>query len=302
MEQYYLGFDAGTQSVKTAVYDIDMNLIVQDTNATILNYPHPGWVEMDADQYLHATVTGIRNCVTKMKEKNLDPDNIRSIFGDGIICGIVGVDKDCHAITPYINYLDSRTKEDVEELASHHYEIWAKETGNPQPNCMFPAMFARWMMNNCEGFKEKGRKFMHNAPYILANLAGLSAEDAFIDWGTMSGWGLGYRVTEKKWSKEQLEILGIPMEMMPKIQKPWDIIGTLSETLEAILMAQKEGYRTIISHRSGDTEDTTIADLAVAVNAGQIKTGAPCRAERTAKYNQLMRIEEELGNNGSYGR
>lgn len=62
---------------------------------------------------------------------------------------------------------------------------------------MFPAMFARWMMNNCEGFKEKGRKFMHNAPYILANLAGLSAEDAFIDWGTMSGWGLGYRVTEK---------------------------------------------------------------------------------------------------------
>ena len=67
-------------------------------------------------------------------------------------------------------------------------------------------------------------------------------------------------------------------------------------------MAQKEGYRTIISHRSGDTEDTTVADLAVAVNAGQIKTGAPCRAERTAKYNQLMRIEEELGNNGSYGR
>ena len=58
-------------------------------------------------------------------------------------------------------------------------------------------------------------------------------------------------------------------------------IGTLSETLDAILMAQKEGYRTIISHRSGDTEDTTIADLAVAVNAGQIKTGAPCRAERT---------------------
>ena len=171
MEQYYLGFDAGTQSVKTAVYDIDMNLIVQDTNATILNYPHPGWVEMDADQYLHATVTGIRNCVTKMKEKNLDPDNIRSIFGDGIICGIVGVDKDCHAITPYINYLDSRTKEDVEELASHHYEIWAKETGNPQPNCMFPAMFARWMMNNCEGFKEKAENSctMHHISWpILA--------------------------------------------------------------------------------------------------------------------------------------
>lgn len=65
-----------------------MNLIVQDTNATILNYPHPGWVEMDADQYLHATVTGIRNCVTKMKEKNLDPDNIRSILEMGSSAGL----------------------------------------------------------------------------------------------------------------------------------------------------------------------------------------------------------------------
>ncbi len=183
MEQYYLGFDAGTQSVKTAVYDIDMNLIVQDTNATILNYPHPDDGEMDADQYLHATVAGIRNCVTKMKEKNLDPDNIRSIFEMGSSADCRCWDKDCHAITPYINYLDSRTKEDVEELASHHYEIWAKETGNPQPNCMFPAMFARWMMNNCErALKKKAENSCTMPPYILANLAGLSAEDAFIDW------------------------------------------------------------------------------------------------------------------------
>ena len=60
-------------------------------------------------------------------------------------------------------------------------------------------------------------------------------------------------------------------------------------------LAKKTGYTTVISHRSGETEDTTIADLAVATNAGQIKTGAPCRGERTAKYNQLLRIEEELG-------
>jgi len=72
-------------------------------------------------------------------------------------------------------------------------------------------------------------------------------------------------------------------------------IGTLSETLETMHLAKKTGYTTVISHRSGETEDTTIADLAVATNAGQIKTGAPCRGERTAKYNQLLRIEEELG-------
>ena len=72
-------------------------------------------------------------------------------------------------------------------------------------------------------------------------------------------------------------------------------IGTVSETLEAIKMAHKAGYTAIASHRSGETEDTTIADLAVALNTCQIKTGAPSRSERVAKYNQLLRIEEELG-------
>ena len=77
-------------------------------------------------------------------------------------------------------------------------------------------------------------------------------------------------------------------------------IGSLSETLAAINMAHKAGYRTVISHRSGETEDTTIADLAVAINAGQIKTGAPSRSERVAKYNQLLRIEDHLEGHAKY--
>jgi len=77
-------------------------------------------------------------------------------------------------------------------------------------------------------------------------------------------------------------------------------IGTLTEALDAIALARSSGYGVVISHRSGETEDTTIADLAVATNAGQIKTGAPSRTDRVAKYNQLLRIEEELGNEASY--
>jgi len=77
-------------------------------------------------------------------------------------------------------------------------------------------------------------------------------------------------------------------------------IGTLTETLDAIALAHRAGYSAVVSHRSGETEDSTIADLVVATNAGQIKTGAPCRSERTAKYNQLLRIEEELGEQASY--
>jgi enolase len=78
-------------------------------------------------------------------------------------------------------------------------------------------------------------------------------------------------------------------------------IGTLTETLETIALAHRNGWRTVTSHRSGETEDTTIADLSVAVNAGQIKTGAPCRTDRVAKYNRLLRIEEELGAHAVYG-
>jgi enolase len=89
--------------------------------------------------------------------------------------------------------------------------------------------------------------------------------------------------------------MGIREGIANSILIKYNQIGTLTETLNAIHMASTSGYTTVISHRSGETEDSFIADLAVAVNAGQIKTGAPCRSDRTAKYNQLIRIEEELG-------
>ncbi|MDE6664444.1 MAG: phosphopyruvate hydratase [Lachnospiraceae bacterium] len=93
---------------------------------------------------------------------------------------------------------------------------------------------------------------------------------------------------------------GIKLNVANAILVKVNQIGTVSEAMEAIEMAHKNGYKTVISHRSGETEDTFISDLAVAVNAGQIKTGAPCRTDRVAKYNQLLRIEEELGNVACY--
>ena len=89
---------------------------------------------------------------------------------------------------------------------------------------------------------------------------------------------------------------GVANSILVKVNQ----IGTLTETLEAIAIARDAGYSAVISHRSGETEDTTIADLAVATGAGQIKTGAPSRSDRTAKYNQLLRIEEELGDRATY--
>ena len=136
----------------------------------------------------------------------------------------------------------------------------------------------------------------------------VSIEDGMAeeDW---EGWKL---LTERIGSRVQLvgddlfvtnpERLkkGIELGVANAILIKFNQIGSLTETLEAIELAKKNNYTCVISHRSGESEDTTIADLAVAVNAGQIKTGAPCRTDRVAKYNQLIRIEEELGAAAEY--
>lgn len=103
-------------------------------------------------------------------------------------------------------------------------------------------------------------------------------------------------VTNTKRLKSGIE-MGIANSILVKVNQ----IGTLTEALDAVEMAKKAGYTSIISHRSGETEDSVIADIAVALNAGQIKTGAPARSERVAKYNRLLRIEEELGFSASFG-
>ena len=226
---YYLCFDAGTQSVKVAVYSAEGECVAKSVSPTTLSYPHPGWVEMDVDEYYRLAVAGMRDCSGQMRARGLDPAGLRAVMGDGIICGIAGVDEEGHAITPYINYLDSRTQEDAASLTVRGLDLWARETGNPEPLCLFPALHARWLLANSRPFRERGRKFVHNAPYILMRLAGLKAKDAFIDWGALSGWGLGYDVTKKRWSDEQLEILGLNPALMPRILRPWDIVGGLSQ-------------------------------------------------------------------------
>jgi enolase len=136
----------------------------------------------------------------------------------------------------------------------------------------------------------------------------ISIEDG-LDEADWDGWKL---LTERLGNKVQLvgddlfvtnpSIFkeGIDKNIANSILIKLNQIGTLSETLEAIRMAQAAGYTAVISHRSGETEDVTIADLAVATNAGQIKTGSLSRSDRVAKYNQLLRIEQELGDNASF--
>jgi enolase len=135
-----------------------------------------------------------------------------------------------------------------------------------------------------------------------------SIEDG-MDQNDWSGWAV---LTEKLSDKVQIvgdDIFvtnkkylqrGIDEKVASAILVKVNQIGTLTETLETIDLAKKNGYKTIISHRSGETEDTTIADIAVATRAGQIKTGSLCRTDRVAKYNRLLEIEDQLGQKARY--
>jgi enolase len=139
--------------------------------------------------------------------------------------------------------------------------------------------------------------------YPLVSLEDPLSEDDWDGWAALTA-SIGDRVqivgddifvTNPERLEEGIE-KGVANALLVKVNQ----IGTLTETLDAVALAHHSGYRTMLSHRSGETEDTTIADLAVAVGSGQIKTGAPARGERVAKYNQLLRIEETLGDAARY--
>jgi enolase len=139
--------------------------------------------------------------------------------------------------------------------------------------------------------------------YPIVSIEDGAAEDDWAGWKTLTE-RLGERVqlvgddlfvTNVERLDQGIEE-GVANSILIKVNQ----IGTLTETLDTIALARSHGYGSVMSHRSGETEDTTIADLAVATNVGQIKTGAPSRSDRVAKYNQLLRIEEELGAEAAY--
>ena len=161
---------------------------------------------------------------------------------------------------------------------------------------------------NYDGAAHSPAEFIDYLDQLITQYPIVSIEDALHeeDW---DNWKL---LTEKMGSRVQLVGDDLFVTNATRLQKGIDLgvgnsiliklnqIGTLTETLETIALATRNSYRSVISHRSGETEDTTIADLAVATCAGQIKTGSLCRSERVAKYNRLLRIEEELGDRAVY--
>ncbi|MDP9290884.1 MAG: phosphopyruvate hydratase, partial [Verrucomicrobiota bacterium] len=173
----------------------------------------------------------------------------------------------------------------------------------------FDAKLGKYVFKKSDGSQRTAEELVAYYQQLCAAFPIISIEDgcAENDW---DGWkkltvALGDKVqlvgddlfvTNVDFLRKGFE-RGVANSILVKVNQ----IGTLTETLDAIELAKENGYTAVISHRSGETEDTTIADIAVATNAGQIKTGSLCRTDRVAKYNQLLRIEEQLGDCAVYG-
>ena len=181
---------------------------------------------------------------------------------------------------------------------------------DPASSEFYDATSKRYVFKKSDGSRRTSEEMIGFYKDLQKSFPIISIEDGLAenDW---TGWkkmtdalgattqlvGDDLFVTNTAFLKKGID-LGIANSILVKVNQ----IGTLTETLDAIEMAQRAGYTAVISHRSGETEDTTIADIAVATNAGQIKTGSLCRTDRVAKYNQLLRIEEELGGQALFGR
>lgn len=224
--KYYVSIDCGTQSTKVVIYDQDFNSVAEHATPNNIEYPQPRWAQLDADSYVESALKGIKECLNK---SNINPKNIKAISGDGIICGVVGVDEDGDAITPFIPYLDSRAEEEAAWIKENLEPIWIEESGNSVVEALQPPVITMWLLKNHEEFKKRGAKIMNNGPYVLSKLAGLKAKDMYVDWCTISGWLIGFNAVEKTWSKRQMDMFGIPMEILPRIVKPWDIVGNLTK-------------------------------------------------------------------------
>ena len=165
------------------------------------------------------------------------------------------------------------------------------------------------MFKKSDGRKLSGDEMVEFYRQLVAKYPIISIEDGCAE----NDWETWKKLTDALGDKIQLvgddvfvtnvEFLskGIKLGVANSILVKVNQIGSLTETFDAIEMAKEAGYTAVISHRSGETEDATIADIAVATNAGQIKTGSLCRTDRICKYNQLLRIEEELGKSAIYG-
>jgi xylulokinase len=281
MTSYYIGYDCGTMGTKVAIYSLEGELVSEAYREHVIKYPKPSWAEMEPQQFYKCVTEGIREC---MQKSGLKPDLIRGISDSGVICGILPIDDDWRPVTPYIPFLDNRATAEVEDIMKNAEPLWAEEAGNSEVAGYMPPMVLKWFQKNDKAKFKSIKKTMAASQYVMGILGGLKAKDAFIDWGHLTGWVLGYKLKTRNWSERQIDILGLPYEILPRVVKPWDVVGYLTKN-EAEKIGLKEGIPLVAGSGdvmqsnlgSGVTEDYACADLAGTASIFTMLLGEDCK-------------------------
>ena len=219
---YLVGVDVGTNGTKSAIFDSSGNLISEAFEESKLYYPELNAVEQDLDEIYASVINTIRVCVQK---SSIDVSKIEGIAIDGQMAGTCAIDSNWLPVTPYDSWLDMRCAPYIEILKKEQSKIISLSGGPPSFN-HGPKML--WWKNKRPEVFKKIAKFIMPSAYVAGKMAGLRAKDAYIDYTFIHFSGFS-DILNKRWSEELCEHFGLPIDKLPEIIKPWEIIGKLTK-------------------------------------------------------------------------
>lgn len=254
---YFIGVDIGTAGTKAAIFDVEGNQLAVAYEESKLYYPKVGWVEQEPEDFYTSAINTIKEVVRK---SNVDPREVASIAFSGQMAGILAIDRDWKPVIPYDSWLDIRCKDYIDYLKANYEELLIQKTGVPPTIDHLPKMI--WWKKERPEVYEKIYKFTVPAVYVAGRLARLKGEEAFYDYTYVTFTGL-FDVHKMDWSEELAEIFKLSLEKMPRVVKPWEVVGELSSE-EAEKMKLVKGIPIVAGAGDG---------MACTFGAGLTKTG-----------------------------
>lgn len=256
-KSYLMGVDLGTSATKAALYKSDGTLVAEATADVPIYYPRPGVVEQENDDFYRTAAETISRCV---RESGIDPREIAALAFDSQMAGVGAVDDAFEPATRFDSWLDMRCQPYIEYLDRHHGELITQLTGCA-PTCDHGPKILWWKEEQPAAY-ERIAKFVMPAGYVAGKMAGLSADEAFIDYTFLHFSGLS-DAQNGVWSRQLCDLLGVDVEKLPRIVEPWHVVGEVTdETARAFGLAPG----TLIAAGCGDT-------AAGALGAGIVKAG-----------------------------
>ena len=221
MKPYLVGVDLGTTGTKAAIFDTAGTLLASAYEESTLHYPRPGWVEQDAQDFYASAVHTIRECVAK---SGINPGDVAAIAFDGQMAGVGTVDADWGTPTPYDSWLDARCKPYI-EMMKPHADLVVERSGGPPSYCHGPKVL--WWKHERPEVFARIHKFVVPVCYAAGRMAGLKGDDAYIDY-THLNFASFCDTVKLIWDPELVALFDVPLDKMPRIVSPWEIIGRLT--------------------------------------------------------------------------